>query len=224
MIENLFIILLFYFCYGVGMVMVGMGTNNSNRRIKGLRNQDRELERGNVSYSIFARFLKDKFYKKDVGLQRAILFLFLIFLTFGITYVFIYSMFGSDTPWVLHKVVVDEKQNINDTISVAKGVIKGVTIGEIIDHPYKYNNKVVILKVKYAGWECPPGKISYPSFLSRSASFWYDNTGCIYGGKIVRGRLMIPKWHTSAEKGNETVWIEGRVRVDKEGKVWLENP
>ena len=92
-------------------------------------------------------------------------------------------------------------------------------IGEIIDNPKKYENKKVILTVHPGGWSCPLGKVTgipEAEGFSRSSTMVYDDTGCLYGsGDILLGKILVPEIHTSSTSGNETIVIEGRVKLDK---------
>ncbi len=96
-------------------------------------------------------------------------------------------------------------------------------VSEIIDNPTKFNGKNVLLGVYFSGWRCPNNKIAYPSFLSRSASFYYDETGCIYGGDPIvdPGLKGINKAYPPLDK--ESVFsIFGKIKLDKDGIPYIE--
>ena len=92
-------------------------------------------------------------------------------------------------------------------------------IEEIIDNPKKYENKRVILAVHPGGWSCPHGKatrIPEAKGFSRSSTMVYDDTGCLYGsGDILLGKILVPEIHTLPTPGNETIVIEGKIKLDK---------
>lgn len=88
---------------------------------------------------------------------------------------------------------------------------------DIINDPEHYENKSVIMRVHPGGWSCPPGRATpLPEHLSRSATMLYDDTGCLYGGgTLLVGKILSPEVHTIMTPGNETIIIEGKVRLDK---------
>jgi len=90
-------------------------------------------------------------------------------------------------------------------------------IGQIIDNPKKYANKNIILSVHPGGWSCPSKKsTAIPEGFSRSATMIYDSTGCLYGnGDILIGKILSPELHTINVPGNETIVMEGKVKLDK---------
>ena len=67
----------------------------------------------------------------------------------------------------------------------------------------------VIIAVHPGGWICPSKKSTpLPEGFSRSATVFYDDTGCLYGnGNILIGKVLSPDTHTIATPGNETIVI-----------------
>lgn len=97
------------------------------------------------------------------------------------------------------------------------------TIGEIIDKPEEFENKKVILAVHPGGWGCPSKKsTAIPEGFSRSATMIYDDTGCLYGnGDILVGKILSPEVHTINVPGEETIVVEGKIKLDKNNIPFL---
>ncbi len=97
------------------------------------------------------------------------------------------------------------------------------TISEIIGNPKKYENQTVIIAVHPGGWVCPNKKSTQiPEGFSRSATMVYDDTGCLYGnGDVLVGKVLSPEVHTITTPGNESIVIEGVVKLDKNGVPFI---
>ncbi len=101
--------------------------------------------------------------------------------------------------------------------------IRRVRVGDVLDSPQDFAGKRVLLVVSPGGWGCPvKRRTPLPRALSRSATTFYDPTGCIYGdGRLVAGRILSPEVHPIYEPGEEVVVVVGRVRLDRAGIPYL---
>ncbi len=109
------------------------------------------------------------------------------------------------------------------TIEYDGGNVAVPLASQIIDNPASFFGKKVVLNVFPSGWSCPSRKIAYPEFLSRSALFWSDESGCIYGGKpLSMGPYFGFNPASPSLKWMPWLSIIGTVKADKEGIPYLE--
>jgi hypothetical protein len=88
--------------------------------------------------------------------------------------------------------------------------VRSVTIKEIVENPYPFAGKPIVLEGSFRGWK---GGCTSSSLLTRSDWVLEDSTGCIY----VTGH--IPGGLSPAQPKGERVQVKGRVIVDKNGKA-----